>query len=150
MFEYTVMPFGLMNAPASFQKMMDEIFEGDDEYGMLWYINDMLIHGGETEEEYQKLVDYILKKCLDHDLAINLEKSEFHQKEVNFLGHIINSRSIKMQSNKVNAILQWQPPMKKKEVQAFLSSANYYRRFIHNYSAKVKPLTELTKDVPFS
>ena len=105
LFEYTVMPFGLMNAPASFQEMMDEIFEGDDEYGMLWYIDDMLLHGGETEEEHQKLVEYVLKKCLDHGLAINLEKSEFHQKEVNFVEHVINGQSIKMQPNKVNAIL---------------------------------------------
>ena len=66
------------------------------------------------------------------------------------MGHVINGQSIKMQPNKVNTILQWQPPMKKKEVQAFLGFANYYRRFIYNYSAKVKPLTELTKDVPFS
>ena len=55
-----------------------------------------------------------------------------------------------MQPQKVNVILQWQTPIKKKEIQAFLGFANYYRRFIHNYSAKVKPLTELTKDVPFS
>ena len=61
LFEYTVMPFGLMNAPASFQEMMEEIFEGDDDYGMLWYIDDMFIHGGETEEEHQKPVEYILQ-----------------------------------------------------------------------------------------
>ena len=149
LFEYTVMPFGLINAPASFQEMMDEIFEGDDDYGMLWYIDDMLIHGGETEEKHQKPVEYILQKCLDDGLAINLEKSEFHQNEVNFLGHIINGQRIRIQPSKVNVILEWQPPTKKKEVQAFLAFANYYRRFTHNYTAKVKLLTELTKDVPF-
>ena len=144
------MPFSLTNAPASFQEMMDEIFEGDDEYGMLWYIDNMLIHGGKTEEEHQRLVEYVLKKCLDHGLAINLKKSEFYKSEVDFLGHVINGQSISIQPQKVNEILQWQTPTKKKEIQAFLGFANYYYRFIHNYSAKVKPLTELTKDVPFS
>ena len=66
LFKYTVILFGLMNAPASFQEMMDQIFEGDDEYGMLWYIDDMLIHGGETEEEHQKLIQYVRKKYLNH------------------------------------------------------------------------------------
>lgn len=74
LFEYTIMPFGLMNAPASFQEMMDEIFERDNEYGMLWYNDDMLIHGGNTEEEHQKLVEYILQKCPDHGLAINFRE----------------------------------------------------------------------------
>ena len=148
LFEYTVMPFGLTNAPASFQEMMDEIFEGIE--GVIWYLDDILIHGGETEEEHQKIVEQILGKCLEHGLAINLEKSEFHQPEVDFLGHVVNGTNISMQERKVNAVLNWKTPAKKKEVQAFLGFANYYRRFIKNYSAKVKPLTELTKDIPFS
>src|SRR5258706_6448272 len=127
--------------------MMDEIFEGQE--GTLWYLDDILIHGGNTEEEHQKIVEQVLERCLKHDLAINLEKSEFHKPEVEFLGHVINGTDIHMQQKKVDAILDWQTPTKKKEVQAFLGFANYYRRFIKNYSAKAKPLIELTKDVPF-
>ena len=81
---------------------------------------------------------------------MNLEKSEFHKPEVDFLGHIVNRSEISMRARKIDAVLEWQTPTKKKEVQAFLGFANYYRRFIAKYSAKVKPLTELTKDVPFS
>ena len=92
LFEYTVMPFGLTNAPASFQEMMEEIFEGQE--GILWYLDDILIHGGETEYEHQMIVEQVLKRCLKHDLAVNLDKSEFHKTEVEFLGHIIKGTNI--------------------------------------------------------
>ena len=142
------MPFGLSNAPASFQEMMDEIFEGQE--GTLWYLDDILIHGGKTEKEHQMIVEQVLKRCLQHDLAFNLDKSEFHKTEVEFLGHVINGTNIQMQQKKVDAIVKWKTPTKKKEVQAFLGFANYYRQFIKNYSAKAKPLIKLSKDVPFS
>ena len=148
LFEYTVMPFGLTNAPAIFQEMMDEIFK--DIEGVLWYLDDILIHGGHTEAEHQLIVEQVLQKLLDHNLAVNLEKSAFHEQEIEFLGYMINGAEIKMQQHKVDVIQDWPASSKKKQVQAFLGFANYYRRFIQNYSARVKPLTELTKDVPFS
>ena len=105
LFEYTVMPFGLTNTPASFQEMMDKIFgEGNDGEGMLWYLYDILIHGGETEEEHQRYIEQALKKCLNPRLAVNLKKSKLHVHEVNFLGHVINETNIRMQPAKVNAI----------------------------------------------
>ena len=148
LFEYTVMPFGLMNAPATFQEMMDTIF-GDLE-GVIWYLDDILIFGGETEADHQKLVEEVLSRCVDHGLAVNLLKSEFHVQETIFLGHIINGSEVRMDPDKLKTISEWPIPTKKKEVQSFLGFANYYRRFIENYSQKVKPLTELTKDIPFS
>lgn len=71
-------------------------------------------------------MEQVLKRCLDHNLAVNLEKSEFHKTQVDFLGHVINGTEIRMQQRKVDAILERQPPTKKKEVQAFLGFANYY------------------------
>ena len=124
LFEYTVMPFRLTNAPASFQEMMDEIFDGLD--GVIWYLDDILIYRGSTEEEHQKIVEQVLKRCLDHSLAVNLEKSEFHKPKVDFRGHVVNGSEISMQAQKIDAILEWQTPTKKKEVQAFLGFANYY------------------------
>ena len=64
-------------------------------------------------------MEHVLQRCLDHNLAVNLEKLEFHKTEVNFLGHVIYGTEIQMQQRKVNAILDWQPPTKKKDVQAF-------------------------------
>ena len=82
--------------------MMDQIFKGTR--GVLWYLDNILIHGGQTEAKHQKIVQQVLKKCLDHGLAVNLEKSEFHKNEVKFLGHVINGVEIKMQVEKVNII----------------------------------------------
>jgi len=142
------MPFGLTNAPATFQEMMDTIFK--DMEGCIWYLNDILIYGGDSEEEHQQLVEQVLQQCIKHGLAVNLTKSEFHVQETLFLGHIINGQQVQMDPTKLEAMSKWPTPTKKKEVQAFLCFANYYRRFIANYSGKARPVIELTRDVPFS
>jgi len=92
LFEYTVMPFGLTNAPASFQEMMDTIFK--DTVGCIWYLDDILIFGGNTEAEHQALVEQILQLCINHGLAVNLPKSEFYVQQTLFLGHIINGKQV--------------------------------------------------------
>jgi len=125
LFEYTVMPFGLMNAPASFQEMMDTIFK--DAEGCVWYLDDILIFGGDTEEEHQALVKKVLEKCVEHGLAVNLPKSKFHVQQTLFLGHIVNGQQVQMDLAKLEVIAKWPVPTKKKEVQAFLGFANYYR-----------------------
>jgi len=142
------MPFGLTNAPATFQEMMDVVFK--DMEGCIWYLDDILTYGGETEAEHQRLVEQVLQRCVQHGLAVNLSKSEFHVKETIFLVHIINGSQIQMDPTKLETMSKWPVPTKKKEVQAFLGFANYYRRFIENYSGKARPLIDLTKDVTFS
>jgi len=102
LFEYTVMPFGLMNAPASFQEMMDTIFK--DVEGCVWYLDDILIFEGKTEEEHQALVEKVLEKCVEHGLAVNLPKSEFHVKQTLFLGHIINGQQVQMDPTKLEVM----------------------------------------------
>ena len=149
LFEYTVMPFGLMNAPASFQEMMDTIFADLAELGVVWYIDDILIYGGKTEAEHQKIIEKVLAKCVEHGLAVNLSKSCFHQDEVTFLGHVINGHEIRIEPDKVETIKKWPIPTRKRKVQSFLGFANYYRNFIAGYSQKTKSLTKLTGNVPF-
>ena len=90
---------------------------------------------------------------MDHNLAVNLAKSEFHVKEINFLGYLLGDNTLRMEPGKIEAIQQLETPTRKKEAQAFLGFANYYRRFIQDYVHRVKPLTELTKSaksIPFS
>ena len=153
LYEYTVMPFGLMNAPSSFQEMMDEILRDLDTH-TVWYIDDILIYSGHgtdsphptgSEAEHKWAVERVLQKLLDHNLAVNLAKSEFHVKEINFLGYLLGDNTLRMEPGKIEAIQQWETPTRKKEVQAFLEFANYYRRFIQDYARHVKPLSELTK-----
>ena len=147
-FEYTVMPFGLTNARPTFQEMMDTIFK--DEEGCVWYMYDILIYGGTIEAEHQAYVEKVLQQCVKHGVAVNLTKSEFHGHETIFLGHIVNGSQVQMDPAKLYTMSKWPLPTKKKEVQAFLGFANYYSRFIENYSAKARPLIDLTKDAPFS
>ena len=129
LFKYTVMPFGLTNALASFQEMMDTIFK--DQEGCIWYLDDILIYGKETETEHQAIVEQVLQKCIEHGLAINLSKSEFHVRQTIFLGHVLNGQQIQMDPAKLDTMSKWPIPIKKNEVQAFLGFANYYRRFIY-------------------
>ena len=148
LFEYIVIPFGLTNAPASFQEMMDTIFK--DMEGCIWYLDDILIYSGNTEAAHQAIVGKILQHCVEHGLAVNLLKSDFHVKETTFLVHLINGQEVKIDTSKVESMSKWPMPAKKKEVQAFLAFANYYRPFIVNYSSKACHLIELTKDVHFT
>ena len=142
------MPFGLTNALATFQEMMDTIFKHEE--GCVWYMDDILIYGAQTEAEYQAYVEKILQQCFNHRLAVNLTKYEFHVHEITFLGHIVNGSQVQMDPGKLETMSKWPVSTKKKEVQACLGFANYYRRFIENYNAKERTLIDLNEDVLFS
>ena len=118
--------------------------------GCPWYLDDILIHGSDTEAKHQAIVEKVLQQSVEHGLAVHLLKSKFHVKEIIFLVHVINGQEVKMDPLKLETMSQWPIPTKKKEVQAFLGFANYYRRFIVNYSTKARLLIDLTKDVPFT
>ena len=92
----------------------------------------------------------IVQQCINHGLVVNLTKSEFHVHETIFRGHIVNGSQVQMHAAKLETMSKWPVPTKKKEVQAFLGLANYYRRLIEDYSTEARPLIDLTKDIPFS
>ena len=142
------MPFGLTNASASFQEMMDTMFK--DMEVCICYLDNILIYSSDTKVEHQVIVEKVLQQCVEHGLAVNLLKSEFHVKETRFLVHVINGQEVKMDPSKLETMSKWAIPTKKKEVQAFLGFVNYYRQFIVNYSAKAQPIIDLTKDVAFT
>ena len=144
LFEYMVMPFGLCNAPASFQAMINEVLRDLLDEGVIVYIDDILIYS-ETEEEHEKLVAKVLKRLSKHRLCAAIKKCQFHVREVEYLGYRITKDGISMSPKKVQTIRDWETPKSVKEVQEFMGFANFYRRFIHNYSAIAKPLTDLTK-----
>ena len=87
---------------------------------------------------------------MKNGLAVNLAKSKFHKNEVMFLGNIVNGSEIHMDPPKLDTIAKWPRPTENNEVQAFLGFANYSHRFISTYSEKARPLTQLTRDVPFT
>jgi len=144
LYEFLVMPFGLTNAPATFQDMIHHIFRDMIDLGLVTYIDDLLIYA-RTIEEHNKIVCEVLKRLQVNKLAVSPEKCEWRKEEVEFLGYLIGREGIKMSQEKVQAVLDWKSPASLVEVQQFLGFANFYRRFIENYSKVARPLTELTK-----
>jgi len=138
------MPFGLTNAPATFQDMMNHIFRDMIDLGLLAYIDDLLIYA-KTEEEHDRIVKELLQRLRTNRLAILPEKCIWKQPEVEFLGYVIGREGIKMSEEKVKGVLEWKSPASLTETQAFLGFANFYRRFIKDYSRVAHPITELRK-----
>jgi len=108
------------------------------------YLDDILIFL-KTYNEYITHVKKVLQVLKDHSLLVKLEKCEFYKSEVKFLRHIISRKGIRIDPEKIKAMLNWPEPQSIKDIQAFLSLANFNRRFIKNYSRITAPLTDLIK-----
>jgi len=147
LFEFQVMPFGLTNAPSTIRDMMNHIFSDMLDVGILSYMDDILVCA-DSQERHDKIVKEVLKRLRENGLAVSPEKCAWRLQEVEFLGYIIGRSGIKMSKEKVEAILNWEPPKTLTEVQSFLGFANFYQCFIMDYSKVARPLTELTKKVP--
>lgn len=144
LFEYVVMPFGLCNAPGTFQSMINDILRPYLDDFCTAYLDDILIYSNSVEE-HKVHVKKVLIKLKEAGLFLDINKCEFHVTEVKYLGLIITTDGIKMDPAKVEAILEWKDARNVKDVQAFLGFANFYHRFIYNYSKLTKPLTDLTR-----
>jgi len=108
-YEYKLMPFGLVNAPATFQAMMNIILREFLHYGVVVYLDDILIYS-KTMEEHEALVNQVLARLERHDLAVSLKKSVFHVDTVEFLGYIVGKAGVTMTEKKVESILNWRAP----------------------------------------
>ena len=144
LFEYTCVPFGLTNAPPVFQAFIDRVFGDLLFQGVVVYLDDVMIYA-DTLEEHQRLVREVLRRMELHQLSAKLSKCRFHQTSVEFLGHIVSQDGIAMDPKKVESISQWPRPTCVKDVQSFLGLANYYRKFIPDFSGVCIPLTNLLK-----
>jgi len=144
LFEFQVMPFGLPNAPSTFQDMMNHIFSDMLDMGTLAYMDDILVYA-DTEEKHNQMVREVLKRLQNNGLAVSSEKCVWKTQKVEFLGYIIGRNGIRMSEEKVEAILGWKTLESLTETQSFLGFDNFYRRFIQDYSQVARPLTELTK-----
>jgi hypothetical protein len=150
LFEPCVMFFGLTNSPATFQALMNAIFADLIAEGKVAvYLDDILIWST-TLEEHQKIVHKVLRRLEEHDLYLQLKKCEFEQSHVDYLGLVISPGKVSIDPVKVQAVRDWTPPTKLKEVRSFIGFANFYRRFIKDFSKICQLLHDLTKkDVPF-
>ncbi|CDO68991.1 hypothetical protein BN946_scf184762.g7 [Trametes cinnabarina] len=149
-FEWLVMPFRLLNTLAAFQRFVNEVFAGLLDVCVIVYLNDILIYSNSLEEHRQHVKE-VLRRLRKFKLYAQVDKCEFHATFVEYLGYILSPEGLTMAESKVKAILDWPEPQKVQDIQSFLGFANFYRRFIHNYSEIVLPLTRLTrKGVPWN
>ncbi|MBW0515642.1 hypothetical protein O181_055357 [Austropuccinia psidii MF-1] len=148
-YEYLVMPFGLTNAPASLQNTVNDIFADFLDIFVVVYLDDIMVFSS-SEEEHVKHVASVLQRLRDNNLFSKASKCVFHASSVEYLGYVVSSDGLKMDSSKVQKILNWSQPKNIKALQSFLGFANFYCRFIKDYSKKITPLTSLLKkDSPY-
>lgn len=149
LFESMVMPFGLCNAPATFQARINEVLHEYLDVFCTAYIDDVLIFS-DSKEEHREHVLKVLDKLQEAGLQLDIKKCAFEVTEVTYLGMIISTEGVRMDPKKVECITKWEAPESVKDVQGFLGFANFYRRFIKNFSKIVRCLNALTKkDVKF-
>ena len=133
-YEPTVMYFGLMNSPATFQTMMNDLFRDlINQEDTATFIDNILV-ATDIEEGHDKLVEEVLKRLEENDLFVKLEKCKWKVREVEFLGVVISPKGVEMQKEKVEEVLKWPASRNVKEMQKFLGLTNYYRRFIKDFT----------------
>ena len=143
LYEYTVMPFGLVNAPATFQSMINHIFRDMLDQGVLAFVDDLMMHA-QTRQKHDKIVLEVLKRLCDNGLCIAPDKCQWAQCQVEFLGYIVSGQGIEMTDEKVKTLKDIEPVNSPKDVQHFIGFANFYRRFIKDYSKICLPLKNST------
>ncbi|WVZ96653.1 hypothetical protein U9M48_042263 [Paspalum notatum var. saurae] len=149
LYEYTVMSFGLTNAPAFFMYMMNSVFMEYLDKFVVIFIDDILIYS-KTEEEHEEHLRLVLQKLREHKLYAKFSKCDFWIEEVKFLGHVISNGGIAVDQSKVSEVQNWKIPEDVKGIMSFLGLAGYYRRFIEGFSKIAKPMTALLeKNIKF-
>lgn len=148
-YEFTRMPFGLKNAPSTFQRMMNLVLSGLQGLHCYIYLDDCICYSHDLESHMGKL-ELVFSKLREANLKLQPDKCEFLRREVAYLGHVITENGVSPNPEKVKAVSQFPTPKTPKDVKSFLGLTGYYRRFIENFSHITKPLTSLLKkDIAF-
>ena len=143
-FMYDKMYFGLMNAGATFQRAMDIAFVGENENFVVIYQDDITVFS-RSDEDNLKHLRQIFIKCRKFGLSLNPKKSHFAMIKGKLLGHIVFAEGIKIDPERVKAILKISIPRNKKEIQSFIGKINFLRWFIPNFAEIIKHITEMLK-----
>ena len=149
LFQFAVMPFGLCNAPATFERLMSQVMRGLHWKRCLVYIDDILVFGHDFESALQSL-ELVLIRVAEYGLQLKSTKCHLFRSSVPFLGHIVGRAGLECDPSKVSAVANWIPPSTIKGVREFLGFTGYYRRFVPDYSTVAQPLVRLLgKDCKF-
>jgi hypothetical protein len=143
-YEFTVMSFGLTNAPSYFMNLMNKVFMEELDKSVVVFIDDILIYSKSAEEHGQHL-RVVLEKLRRHKLYAKFSKCEFWLEKVAFLGHILTTEGVAVDPKKVEVVSHWQQPTNVSEVRSFLGLAGYYRRFIEGFFKIARPMIELLR-----
>lgn len=142
LYEYTVLPFGLCNAPATFTRMMNDIFRPFLDQFVQVFIDDILVYSDSVESHLQHL-RAVFEKLREHKLYAKLSKCSFAMPRTEFLGHVISEEGISCDPAKVKAVVEWPEPKAVSSLRSFLGLANYYRRFVNKFASIADPLYAL-------
>ena len=149
LFQFAVMPFGLCNAPATFERLMSQVMRGLHWKRCLVYIDDILVFGNDFECALHNL-ELVLDRVAEYGLQLKSTKCNLFRMSVPFLGHIVGRAGLECDPNKLSAVTNWIPPMTTKGVSKFLGFTGYYRRFVPDYSTVAQALVHLLgKDCKF-
>ena len=143
-FEYNVLPFGLTNAPTTFQDFINRILAARLDINVIVYLNDIVIYSMNAETHVDD-VKWILDRLRENKLYIALEKCKWFADEIDFLEFVVSPKEVRMQEKKIEAIQQWPVPRNVSDIMQFLDTANFYRRFIKHFSKIAEPLTAMLK-----
>ena len=143
LFQFTVMPFGLHGAPATFQRMMDVLLSGAGEYSAA-YLDDLVVFSNSWPEHLEHL-RAVLQRLREAKLTAKPTKCQIAMNQCVYLGHRVGNGEIEPEASKLKAVSDFLQPETKKDVRAFLGLTGYYRKFIPNYATIALPLTDLTK-----
>ncbi|GBG83825.1 hypothetical protein CBR_g37625 [Chara braunii] len=143
-YEFIVMPFGLTNAPATFQCCMNDLFRPWLNRFVVVYLDDILVFS-RTLEEHQGHLRQVLEKLREANFKINAKKCDWAKTQVLYLGHILDGDDVKPEDSKIAAIRDWPTPRTLTELRSFLGLANYYRKFVRNFSTIAAPLRRLLR-----
>lgn len=142
LFEFDRMPFGLCNAPATFQRLMQRCLSSHLSESVLVYLDDIIIYSPDFSTHLQQL-ENVLQKLWQHGLKLRLDKCKLFHRQVKFLGHLVDQQGVRPDPEKIQAVQNWPVPSTTRQVRAFLGLAGYYRRFVPGFARLARPLNAL-------
>ena len=143
LYQFERLSFGLVNAPMTFQRLMERVFGDMNLVELIVFLDDILIHG-KTLAQLEERTIRVLERLRRYGLKLDPEKCVFGVTEVKHLGYVISAEGVRPDPEKLETLTNWPIPKTVKEVKSFLGFAGFYRRFVPNFALLAKPLNELT------
>jgi hypothetical protein len=144
LFQFEVLPFGLCNAPSTFERLMERILAGLHWKTCLIYLDDVIVFSQTFEEHVERLGE-VFEKLSQSNLKLKPQKCNLFREEVGYLGHVVSAQGVQTDPAKIQKVKDWPAPTSLTEVRSFVGLCSYYRKFVRNFSDIASPLFQLTK-----